>query len=69
MSKGKWKFTLREVTRLIKAAVAAGIEPRLEFWPDGRILLMPSNARDNVEAQDASVVALGRIAKMRSAGV
>ena len=39
-------FLQGDVTRAIKGAMAAGIEPGpVEIWPDGRIVILPKGAQ------------------------
>ena len=54
MSKGKWKFATREVTRILKAVMAVGMQGHhLEFRPDGTIVLVPGgNAPEQPERNE-----------------
>ena len=62
------KYTQTDVSRVLKAMSKNGLKARVDIMPDGRISILPMDSAPLAEtgaAQDASIVAGERIAKMR----
>jgi hypothetical protein len=45
-------FNQRDVTRALRAAKAAGIEARIEFETDGKLILVPVTTGDMLRSDD-----------------
>ena len=57
VSKGAWKFTKREVARMLRAARAGGmLDPELIFRPDGSILVTNHHNDDQRQLEEGSAL-------------